>query len=154
MPNIPATKKEQLCKWLDSLPETDSWWNAKADEDPITIRIATFSGAVWMELPARRYEVVASVLDRCPQPHQNWPGDRSMLHKFILGSRVLREGELIGDLLEEQGPILDEQEGDMHDQLNLTLCVEALRVPRMRLKNRGIARKPTRAVLAEAECDA
>jgi len=127
-------KKNGLRKWLDSLPDRDDTRpGCQAGEDPITVRISQFSGVVWFKSEnARPYEIIASVLSQCPQPRPKWPGDRSERYKLVLGTRVLQEGEVIGDLLHEQGSVSNRE-------LDLTLCVESLRtVTTTRLTNRKI----------------
>ena len=131
-PTVPAKRKDQLREWLDSLPESDGQrhdW-----EGPITVRISQFSGAVWFESKGlRAYDTVASIMTRCPQPVEKWPGEKAMLHKLVLGTRTLRDAEIIADLLNEQGT-------GAECGLNLTLCVESLRMPKIRLRNRKMLR--------------
>lgn len=146
--NVPPERKKKLHQWLDGLPTeplrlhqyADCQSNSQAVQErsdshgPITVCISQFSGQVWYESPDRRaYETVASILSRCPQPPQKWPGDKSVNYKLVLGTRTLRDGEIISDLLNEQGERPD-------CALNLTLCVEALRPPKLCLKNKKLPR--------------
>lgn len=136
---IPDKRKTSLLKWFNSLPEHDTTRPCcQAGEDFITVSISQFSGVVWFKsADIRPYETIAAVLNQCPQPRQKWPGDRCERYKFVLGTRVLQDGEIIGDLLNEQG-------ADADRVLDLTLCVESLRTVTTRLKNRTVP-TPSRA---------
>jgi len=106
-------------------------------EDPITVIISKFSGAIWFEATIQNYETIASVLETCPQPQRKWPGDRSVLYKLVFGTRMLREGDIVGDLFDEQAAA---DGSGTERKLNLTLCVESLRVATTRLKNKVLHR--------------
>eukprot|EP00930_Biecheleria_cincta_P080852 TRINITY_DN6933_c0_g1_i8.p1 TRINITY_DN6933_c0_g1~~TRINITY_DN6933_c0_g1_i8.p1 ORF type:complete len:223 (-),score=43.90 TRINITY_DN6933_c0_g1_i8:38-706(-) len=113
-----------------TLAEVSTAAHRKYAQDAIVVCIWQLSGEVWSTLPAAHFETVASVLKKCPQPKQRWPGDRFTEHILLLGMRELRKFETMSDLLAEQE---DVDEGGR--QLNLTLCVESLRNIRPRLTN-------------------